>query len=56
VNWADALVEVNVSQQQVKDAPEYDATGWIDRDYEASYYRHYGRPGYWERPDEHWRL
>jgi hypothetical protein len=56
VSWADAVVEVNVTKQQVKDAPQYDPSAWVDRDYEARYYRHYGRPGYWERPDERWLL
>lgn len=56
VNWADSVVEVNVTKQQVKDAPQYDSSTWIDREYEARYHGHYGRPGYWERPDERWRL
>jgi sporulation protein YlmC with PRC-barrel domain len=56
VNWADAVVEVKVTKQQVKDAPQYDSSAWLDRDYEARYYSHYGRRAYWERPDELWRL
>lgn len=55
VSWSDSLVEVNVSKQAVRDAPEYDPTRPIDRAFETSYHSHYGRPGYWERPDERWR-
>lgn len=56
VSWGDSVVEVNVTKHQVRDAPQYHSTAGLDRDYEARYYRHYGRPGYWERPDDRWRL
>ena len=56
VSWADARVEVNVGRQKVREAPQYDPSASIDREYEGRYYSHYGRTGYWERPDEQWRL
>jgi sporulation protein YlmC with PRC-barrel domain len=56
VHWNDGTVEVNVSKQAVRDAPTYDPSVGIGRDEEIRYHRHHGRPGYWERHPESWRL
>ncbi len=47
VNWPHNRVSVNLSRQEVRDAPAYDASAAVDRAQEADIYRHYQRPGYW---------
>jgi hypothetical protein len=47
VSWADAKVSVNVTRQQIKDAPAYDPSVVFDRPREIAVYEHYARPGYW---------
>jgi hypothetical protein len=47
---------VDVSKQAIREAPEFDPVGQLDRPYEAHYHAHFGRPGYWERRPEAWRL
>lgn len=56
VDWNRSTVQVNVTKEAVRNAPEYDPARWIDRDYEARYHGSYGRPGYWDREPERWRL
>jgi PRC-barrel domain len=38
----------NVTEQQLKDAPEFSDDSWQDRDWETRTHRHYGTQGYWE--------
>jgi hypothetical protein len=38
----------NITEKQLKDAPEFSDDSWQDRDWEARTHRHYGAPGYWE--------
>ncbi|MFZ3321189.1 MAG: PRC-barrel domain-containing protein [Usitatibacter sp.] len=47
MSWSDTTVSLDLTWQQVKDAPEYDSAAGLDRKQEASIYDHYGRPGYW---------
>jgi len=47
VRWADTTVSVTLSQQAIKDAPQYDASVPLNRGREVELYRHHGRPGYW---------
>ena len=56
VHWNDSTVEVNVSKEAVRNAPVYDPTAWVSRDYESRYHGHHGRPGYWDRQPESWML
>ena len=37
----------NISEQQLKDAPEFSDETWGDRDWEARTHKHYGAPQYW---------
>jgi hypothetical protein len=53
VNWADQVVEVDVSRQAVRDAPRYEA-GSFGREHETRLCAHHGRPGYWDRRPEDW--
>jgi hypothetical protein len=54
VDWRGATVQVDVSKEAVRNAPEYDPSGWPDRGYEGRLYEHYRRPGYWTRAPETW--
>jgi hypothetical protein len=47
VSWTDSTVYVELTRGAIKNAPEYDPSRPIDRDYEARLHQHYGRQGYW---------
>ena len=47
VDWAESRVHVDLSRDQVKGSPEFDATAPVNRDYESRLYDYYGRPAYW---------
>ena len=47
VSWHDATVSIKLTQQAIKDAPQYDPEAQLDRTVEVSLYEHYGRPTYW---------
>lgn len=48
IEWDEANVYVELTQEQVKNSPEYDPDKPLTRDYETELYGHYGRRGYWE--------
>ncbi|MES2824756.1 MAG: PRC-barrel domain-containing protein [Pseudomonadota bacterium] len=48
VNWVDSKVYVNLTQQQVQDAPLFDPEVPFNREHEKGIHLHYGRKGYWE--------
>lgn len=55
IRWEERTVPLDMSRQQIKNSPEWNATAPIHREYEARLYDHYGRPGYWAdsaRPEE----
>jgi hypothetical protein len=52
VSWAESSVHVDLMRETIKSAPEYDSSALLDREYETRLYRHYGRPAYWEEPDD----
>jgi hypothetical protein len=37
-----------ITEQQLKDAPEFSDDSWQDRDWEVRTHRHYGAREYWE--------
>src|SRR5262245_1327985 len=37
-----------ITEQQLKDAPEFSDDSWQDRDWETRTHKHYGTPAYWE--------
>jgi len=51
VNWADRIVNIDLTCVAIHTAPVFDASRGISRDYEAGLFRHYGRRGYWQRGD-----
>jgi hypothetical protein len=52
VSWNDAVVEVDVHREAVRNAPRYEPEGTFSRDQELGLYAHHGRPGYWAREPE----
>ncbi len=46
VKWAESRVSVDLSREQIKNAPEYDPLALMSGDYEERLYAHYGRPKY----------
>jgi hypothetical protein len=38
----------NVTEQQLKNAPEFSDDSWVDRDWEARVHQHYSASPYWE--------
>ncbi|MFI4979296.1 MAG: PRC-barrel domain-containing protein [Nevskiales bacterium] len=48
LEWPEKIVEVDVTRETVKGAPEYDPKMEFSRAQEEVLYRHYKRPGYWE--------
>ncbi|HEY9239621.1 MAG TPA: PRC-barrel domain-containing protein [Burkholderiaceae bacterium] len=47
VSWADNTVSVDLTQDAIQNAPEWDPTQPPDRSHETEIYRHYDRTGYW---------
>lgn len=47
IDWMEREVAVDLTREQIKSSPEYDATRPLAREYEAQLFGHYGRPGYW---------
>jgi hypothetical protein len=53
VSWADSKVYTGLSQEAIKNGPEYLVSRPITREYESRLHSHYGRPPYWLREVEH---
>jgi hypothetical protein len=47
VNWSDKTVAIDLSRNAIKASPVYDARVLMDRAWERSLHKHYGRTGYW---------
>ena len=50
VNKKEKNIKINLTQKQIKDSPSLDSDKPVSRQFEESYYRHYGLPMYWEGP------
>jgi Protein of unknown function (DUF2934) len=50
IDWDGRSVAINLTEQQVKDAPPYDPTVPLNREHEMAIHQYYGRPGYWVNP------
>ncbi len=46
IDWTDKMVRIDVDRKKVKDSPAYDASTFVDRDYERHFIHYYrdGRP------------
>jgi hypothetical protein len=49
VSWSDLRVYVRLSRDKIKNAPEYDPSLPLTRDYETRLHTHYGQAEYWSR-------
>ena len=47
VSWQDGTVDVALTRNAIRNAPEYDPARPVDREYEAALYAYYERPRYW---------
>lgn len=52
IDWSERALRVDVSRDAVKNAPAYDATEHINRQWEADYYTHHQRPPYWTSAEQ----
>jgi PRC-barrel domain len=44
-------VQVSLTQEEIRNCPEFHPGALVNRQYEERLYDYYGRPGYWEEPD-----
>ncbi len=51
VSWSDSHVYVDLRQDEIKSAPEYDPSRRFERDDETRLSEHHGRRKYWEFED-----
>jgi len=47
ISWSESKVHIDLSKQQIKNSPEWDANAAVNREYETRLYDYYGRPAYW---------
>ena len=47
VDWSQSEVRVEVDKREVQDAPEFNPSNAVNREYEVRLYDYYGRPKYW---------
>lgn len=47
IRWDERAVHVDLTQEAIKNGPEYDPSQPVNRDYEVRLYDFYGRPRYW---------
>jgi hypothetical protein len=48
VSWEESKVFVDLTRESIKQAPEFNLTELINREYEDRLYDHYGRSKYWD--------
>ncbi len=47
-DWANATVHLDLTREEIKNAPRFDPNAPVDRSYEKLLHEHYRRPPYWE--------
>jgi hypothetical protein len=58
-DWRESKAYTDLSKTTIKDAPTYDPSQPVNRDYEGKLYDYYGRPGYWAgamSPTANWKF
>ena len=48
VDWQRAQVHLDISREQIEEAPPYDPATPINREFEGRLHQHYGQPEYWK--------
>ena len=56
VSWEMQTVSVDLTREAVRNAPVWRPELRVDRAWETELYGYYGRPRYWERPDDRFLL
>lgn len=51
-DWSESKVYVKLTQEAVRNCPEYDESVLVTREYESRIFQYYGQKGYWERRDD----
>jgi uncharacterized protein YrrD len=49
IYWTDSELYVDLTQEEIKSSPEYDAGKLVTRQYEAELHEHYQKTKYWQR-------
>jgi uncharacterized protein YrrD len=52
INWVDEKIYIDLSRQELRDAPHYDADAYPNRGQEADIFKHHERRPYWAQPTE----
>lgn len=47
IDYVEEVVHLDLTRDEIRNAPEYDPSKTIDRSYEDAYYGYYGYPAYW---------
>ncbi|WP_137389482.1 PRC-barrel domain-containing protein [Rhodoligotrophos defluvii] len=47
IRWSEQTIRVQRTREDIKNAPEFDPSRPVERDYEARLYNYYGLPPYW---------
>lgn len=47
ISWSERAVTVEMTREQIEQAPDYDPAQLVDQAFEQRLFEHYGRPGYW---------
>ena len=50
VDWSNARLDVNLTREQIRNAPGIETDKPVSRQHEIAYYDHYGYPYYWSGP------
>jgi hypothetical protein len=48
INWPDEMMAVNLDEDLVRSAPQYEYGNFVTREYEEGLYQHYHQKAYWE--------
>ena len=49
LDWDHSLVHVNVERVKIREAPQYDRSVQINREFETRLFEHYNRAPYWDQ-------
>jgi hypothetical protein len=52
VNWDRSSISVDLAQETIRNAPEFDESSPISRAYESALHEHYSREGYWSGEEQ----
>jgi uncharacterized protein YrrD len=50
VSWEESMIFTSLTQEQIRNSPDYSEQALLDRAGEEDLYQHYHREGYWHQP------